>query len=78
MATGFVLRATRFDDGSEVPALNVFTRWNWTVLHFRGGEMTEGDPYQISRDAPDLPRLSSLLDRTPGGRGTDWHPSLTY
>ncbi len=40
--------------------------------------MTECDPDQDPRGAPDLPRLSNLLDLTPGGRGTDWYPSLTY
>jgi predicted dithiol-disulfide oxidoreductase (DUF899 family) len=65
-------------DGSEVPAFNVFTRKDGTIRHFWGGEMTEGDPGQDPRGAPDLVPLWNFLDMTPQGRGTDWYPKLDY
>jgi len=65
-------------DGSDIPAYNVFTRQGGTIRHFWGGEMTEGDPGQDPRGAPDLVPLWNLLDMTPEGRGTDWYPKLDY
>ena len=67
-------------DGSEVPALNVFTRRDGTVRHFWSGEMTGDsvDPGQDPRGAPDLTPLWTVLDVTPGGRGADWYPKLDY
>lgn len=67
-------------DGSEIPAFNVFTRRDGTIRHFWSGEMTgdSADPGQDPRGAPDLPLLWNVLDMTPGGRGTDWYPSLEY
>lgn len=67
-------------DGSDVPALNVFTRRDGTVRHFWSGEMTGGtaDPGQDPRGAPDPSPLWSVLDLTPEGRGRDWYPSLNY
>jgi predicted dithiol-disulfide oxidoreductase (DUF899 family) len=67
-------------DGSEVPALNVFTRRDGTIRHFWSGEMTgeSADPGQDPRGAPDLVPLWNFLDCTPEGRGTDWYPSLSY
>lgn len=65
-------------DGSEIPAFNIFTRSGGEVRHFYGGEMTEGDPGQDPRGAPDLSPLWNVLDMTPAGRGTDWYPKLDY
>ena len=65
-------------DGSEVPAINVFTRRDGTVRHFWSGEMTEGDPGQDPRGAPELAPLWNFLDMTPDGRDAKWYPSLTY
>lgn len=66
-------------DGQEWPALDVWTREGTQVRHFWGGELggTE-DPGQDGRGAPDPTPLWNLLDLTPGGRGTDWYPSLCY
>lgn len=68
------------DDGSEVPALNIFTRRDGVVRHFWGGEITgdAADPGQDPRGAPDLPPLWNVLDMTPEGRGTDWYPKFGY
>ena len=67
-------------DGSEFPALNVFKRDGDQVRLFWASEMTleMGDPGQDPRDAPDIASLWSVLDLTPGGRGTDWYPKLKY
>ncbi len=67
-------------DGSEMPALNVFTRRDGTIRHFWSGEMTgeTADPGQDPRGAPDLPPLWNVLDMTPEGRAADWYPKLDY
>jgi predicted dithiol-disulfide oxidoreductase (DUF899 family) len=67
-------------DGSEIPALNVFTRRDGIIRHFWSGEMTgdAADPGQDSRGAPDLVPLWNFLDCTPDGRGADWYPTLSY
>ena len=64
--------------GSEIPAINVFTRQGGTIRHFWSGEMTEADPGQDPRGAPELAPLWNFLDMTPGGRATEWYPSLAY
>lgn len=67
-------------DGSEIPALNVFSRVGGTIRHFWSGEMTgeTADPGQDPRGAPDPAPLWMVLDCTPEGRGTDWYPKLDY
>ena len=67
-------------DGSENPALVVFKRDGERVRLFWASEMTAemADPGQDPRDAPDIASLWSILDLTPGGRGTDWYPKLSY
>ena len=67
-------------DGSEYPALIVFRRDGDRVRLFWASEMTRemADPGQDPRDAPDIASLWSVLDLTPGGRGTDWYPKLDY
>ncbi|MEX3786318.1 DUF899 domain-containing protein [Paraburkholderia sp. BR14374] len=66
--------------GDDVPALNVFTRTGGVVRHFWAEEMgpSTSDPGQDPRGAPDLMPLWTILDMTPGGRGTDWYPKLAY
>lgn len=68
------------DDGSENPALVVFRRDGDQVRLFWAGEMpgAAADPGQDPRTAPDIASLWSVLDLTPGGRGTDWYPQLSY
>ena len=67
-------------DGSEYPALIVFRRDGDRVRLFWASEMTRemADPGQDPRDAPDIASLWSVLDLTPGGRGSDWYPKLNY
>ncbi|AHE56068.1 DUF899 family protein [Sphingomonas sanxanigenens] len=67
-------------EGGEYPALTVFRRDGDQVRLFWASEMTgeAADPGQDPRDAPDIAALWSILDLTPGGRGTDWYPKLSY
>jgi predicted dithiol-disulfide oxidoreductase (DUF899 family) len=66
-------------DGSEWPALDVWSKRDGKVFHFWGPEMGgTQDPGQDPRGAPDPVILWTLLDLTPGGRGKDWYPRLSY
>jgi predicted dithiol-disulfide oxidoreductase (DUF899 family) len=67
-------------DGDDNAAFNVFTRRGGVVRHFWGDEMGAhtADPGQDPRGAPDPMPLWTVLDMTPGGRGTDWYPKLSY
>jgi len=67
-------------DGWEYPALVVFQRAADKVRLFWASEMSKemADPGQDPRDAPDIASLWSILDLTPGGRGTEWYPKLSY
>lgn len=67
-------------DGLEYPALVVYAREGEQVRLFWAGEMSGemADPGQDPRGAPDLAPLWNILDLTPGGRGTDWYPKLSY
>ena len=64
-------------NGEEYPALDVWVKRDGRVHHFWAGELggTE-DPGQDPRGAPDPTPLWNILDLTPGGRGTDWYPTL--
>ncbi|SHE74979.1 Predicted dithiol-disulfide oxidoreductase, DUF899 family [Kaistia soli DSM 19436] len=66
------------DDGGDIPGLHVFTRRDGTIRHFWSGEMTEGDPGQDPRGAPELAPLWHMLDMRPEGRAPDWYPDLDY
>ena len=67
-------------DGSEIPALNVFTRRDGSIRHFWSAEMSSStaDTGQDPRGAPDPAPLWMVLDSTPEGRGKDWYPKLSY
>ncbi|CAB3792295.1 DUF899 family protein [Pararobbsia alpina] len=67
-------------DTGDDATFNVFTRSGGIVRHFWGDEMgpRTADPGQDPRGAPDLMPLWTVLDMTPGGRGTDWYPKLSY
>ncbi|MGF6753553.1 DUF899 family protein [Paraburkholderia sp. GAS42] len=67
-------------DGDDNATFNVFVRSGGTVRHFWGDEMglQTADPGQDPRGAPDAMPLWTVLDMTPGGRGTDWYPKLEY
>ena len=58
--------------------------YNTHRLHSSLGNITpnefarKSDSGQDPRDAPDIASLRSILDLTPGGRGTVWYPKLSY
>ena len=66
-------------DGSDEPALNVFTRRDGTIRHFWSDELSgTSDPGQDPRGAPDPAPLWMVLDLTPEGRDPHWYPKLEY
>ena len=67
------------DDG-DVPAYNVFKREGGVIRHFWSEEISTdmADPDQDPRSAVEMDPLWLLLDTVPEGRGTTWHPSLSY
>ena len=67
-------------EDADIPGYTVFTRQGGKIRHFWSGEMSGAmaDPGQDPRGAPDPDPLWLLLDTTPGGRGTDWYPKLSY
>jgi predicted dithiol-disulfide oxidoreductase (DUF899 family) len=78
--SGDYTRAYVSAEDADMPALNVFTRRDGVIRHFWSEEITGdmADPGQDPRSAVEMDPLWLLLDTTPEGRGTDWHPSLTY
>ncbi|MGH9117948.1 MAG: DUF899 family protein [Acidimicrobiales bacterium] len=67
-------------EDADTAAYNVFARRDGVIRHFWsdeiGGDMA--DPGQDPRSAVEMDPLWLLLDTVPDGRGTDWHPQLTY
>jgi predicted dithiol-disulfide oxidoreductase (DUF899 family) len=68
------------DDGTDTAATNVFTWHDGIIRHFWGAELgfESADPGKDPTTEPDLMVLWNVLDLTPGGRGTEWYPSITY
>ena len=66
--------------GSQLPALNVFTRRGGKIHHAYCTELlfAPGDPGQNGRHVDAIWPLWNLLDYTPDGRGADWYPKLAY
>ena len=66
--------------GSQLPALNVFTRRGGKIHHAYCTELlfAPSDPGQNARHVDAIWPLWNLFDFTPDGRGTDWYPKLTY
>ena len=66
--------------GSQLPALNVFTRRAGKIVHAYCTELlfAAPDPGQNARHVDAIWPLWNLLDYTPEGRGTDWYPRLAY
>lgn len=66
-------------DGSEWPAIDVWVRRGGAVHHFWSPEGAgTQDPGFDPHLAPEIAPLWTILDLTPGGRGTDWYPKLDY
>lgn len=66
--------------GSQLPALNVFTRRGGKIVHAYCTELlfAPSDPGQNARHVDAIWPLWNLFDYTPEGRGTDWYPKLAY
>jgi predicted dithiol-disulfide oxidoreductase (DUF899 family) len=66
--------------GSQIPALNVFVRRGGRVYHTFGAELLYAPPElgQNGRQCDMIWPLWNLFDYTAEGRGTDWHPKLSY
>ncbi len=67
-------------DGSQLPMATVFSRSNGSIHHFWSSELflAPTDPGQHPRHVDFLWPVWAVFDRTPEGRGTDWHPQLAY
>jgi predicted dithiol-disulfide oxidoreductase (DUF899 family) len=68
------------DAGTDTAAYTVFGRRDGTIRPFWGAQLGLGsaDPGKDPATEPDLMVLCNVPDLTPGGRGTDWRPSITY
>jgi predicted dithiol-disulfide oxidoreductase (DUF899 family) len=67
-------------DGSQLPMATVFSRSNGSIRHFWSSELflAPTDPGQHPRHVDFLWPVWAMFDRTPEGRGTNWHPQLAY
>ena len=67
-------------DGAQRPISTVLTRSDGTMRHFWSCELVDAptDPGQHPRHVDFMWPLWGMLDRTPDGRGSDWHPKLEY
>jgi predicted dithiol-disulfide oxidoreductase (DUF899 family) len=64
----------------QMPIATVFVRRDGKIHHSWSSELifVPSDPGQDMRHVDFMWPMWSILDRTPGGRGTDWHPELDY
>jgi predicted dithiol-disulfide oxidoreductase (DUF899 family) len=68
------------DERGQLPVAHVFTRDGETVRHRWSSELlwAETDPGEHPRHVDYGWPLWKVLDLTPAGRGTDWHPQYSY
>ena len=68
------------EQGNQLPILNVFRKTSKGIFHFYATELLFApvDKGQDSRHVDTIWPLWNLLDFTPGGRGTGWHPKHSY
>jgi predicted dithiol-disulfide oxidoreductase (DUF899 family) len=68
------------EKGSQWPMANVFVKRPDGVHHFWGSELlyAKNADGQEGRHVDLLWPLWNVLDLTPEGRGSDWHPKLSY
>ncbi len=66
--------------GNQWPMANVFVRSDAMIHHFWGSEMLYADSTkgEDTRHIDMLWPLWNVLDLTPGGRGADFYPKLSY
>ena len=67
------------DKGNQLPVIHVFRKRDEGIFHFWSSELLfhgVGEKDWESRHADTIWPLWNVLDLTPDGRGTDWHPAL--
>jgi predicted dithiol-disulfide oxidoreductase (DUF899 family) len=71
---------TETPDGSQRPIATVFIRREEKIHHFWSSELAfaPADPSQHPRHVDFMWPLWNILDLTPEGRGSGWHPRLEY
>lgn len=72
---------TELEDAAwQLPIVTVFARRDGKIHHFWSSELFTAprDPGSHPRHVDFMWPLWSVLDLTPEGRGTDWHPRLDY
>jgi predicted dithiol-disulfide oxidoreductase (DUF899 family) len=65
-------------DSNPWPMANVFVKRNDKVHHFWGSELLYAESAGDTRHIDMIWPLWNVLDLTPGGRGSDWYPKLSY
>jgi predicted dithiol-disulfide oxidoreductase (DUF899 family) len=67
-------------NGSQIPTMNVFARRKGRIHHTWSSELLflPPDRGQDGRHVDLIWPLWNLFDLTPDGRGTTWHPKLSY
>jgi predicted dithiol-disulfide oxidoreductase (DUF899 family) len=71
---------TETPEGSQRPIATVFVRSEGRIHHFWSSELAFAptDPGQHPRHVDFMWPIWSILDLTPEGRGSSWHPRLNY
>ena len=64
------------EDGAQLPMMNIFRKAGQAVFHYWASEMFFADVAGQPRHLDQLWPLWNMLDLTPAGRGTDWHPGI--
>jgi predicted dithiol-disulfide oxidoreductase (DUF899 family) len=68
------------DEAGQLPLAHVFTRTDGSIHHRWSSELFTAprDPDQHPRHVDYMWPIWKVLDVTPGGRGSDWHPRYRY
>jgi predicted dithiol-disulfide oxidoreductase (DUF899 family) len=71
---------TETPEGSQRPIATVFVRRDGKIRHFWSSELAfvPADPGNHPRHVDFMWPLWNILDLTPEGRGSSWHPQLQY
>ena len=68
------------EDGSQLPIAHVFLKRGKKIHHSWSSELffNPPDPGQDMRHVDFMWPVWSILDTTPGGRGKNWGPEISY
>ncbi len=68
------------DEGGQLPIAHVFTRGDGRIYHRWSSELFQArpEPGQHPRHVDYMWPIWKVLDLTPDGRGSDWHPRYGY